>query len=104
MAIFEFNFSDLFIKKHGYNVYIKIKKIMTEEVREELLNDYIVMVFNIAYAKYIGIHENRIADFIKDILGGEEISNSAVKNILEKHQQSIKEILKYIKSTEKEIR
>lgn len=104
MSLFETNFMSLFIEKHGEKVYIRIKDIIINEANNEVTDDYIVMIFNIAYTKYIGIHESRIADFIKDILGGKEISNSQVLSLLKKHEQSINEILKYIQSTEKEIR
>lgn len=102
MTLFEENFFKLFINKHGMKAFEEIKSNIIEEAGKELNSDYISTIFNIAYAKYIGISENRIEDFIKDILGQDGILNYDIKRILDKHEQSINKIVKYIASTENE--
>lgn len=86
------------------NVFEEIKSNIIEEAGKEVSSDYISVVFNIAYTKYIGINDNRIEDFIKDILGQEDITDCDIKKILNKHAQSINKIVKYIASTEKEFK
>ncbi len=104
MTLFEEKFFKLFINKHGINTFEEIKKNITDEAGKEVSSDYISTIFNIAYTKYLGISENRIDDFIKDILGQDDILNYDIKEILNNHEQSINKIVKYIESTEKEFK
>lgn len=104
MSVFNKSFFELFINKHGKEIYENIKNNIIKEAEKNVSNGYISMIFNIAYAKYIGIHESRIEDFIKDILGQEEIAESDIKGILTKHEHTIKTITEYIASTEKEFK
>lgn len=105
MAILKEKFVKLFIKKHGMEIFKDIRDDIIKEYRRDATDEYIATIFNIAYTKYIGIDENKMKNFMEEILGQKNISSSEILNVLNTHDKSINKIIKFIKSTEdKEIK
>lgn len=92
------NFKELFIKKHGEQVFKDIVKQIKVEYNGDCDISYIDTVFTVAFISYFGVTDiNKIR-----LLGGisKEID---IKNIQVIHKKSISIIQNYIENTNKEI-
>ena len=92
------NFKELFIKKHGEQVFKDIVKQIKVEYNGDCDISYIDIVFTVAFISYFGVIDiNKIR-----LLGGisKEID---IKNIQVIHKKSISIIQNYIENTNKEI-
>lgn len=92
------NFKELFIKKHGEQVFKDIVKQIKVEYNGDCDISYIDIVFTVAFISYFGVTDiNKIR-----LLGGisKEID---IKNIQVIHKKSISIIQNYIENTNKEI-
>ena len=92
------NFKELFLKKHGEQVFKDIVKQIKVEYNGDCDISYIDIVFTVAFISYFGVTDiNKIR-----LLGGisKEID---IKNIQVIHKKSISIIQNYIENTNKEI-
>ena len=92
------NFKELFLKKHGEQVFKDIVKQIKVEYNGNCDISYIDTVFTVAFISYFGVTDiNKIR-----LLGGisKEID---IKNIQVIHKKSISIIQNYIENTNKEI-
>ena len=92
------NFKELFLKKHGEQVFKDIVKQIKVEYNGDCDISYIDIVFTVAFISYFGVTDtNKI-----HLLGGisKEID---IKNIQVIHKKSISIIQNYIENTNKEI-
>ena len=92
------NFKELFLKKHGEQVFKDIVKQIKVEYNGDCDISYIDTVFTVAFISYFGVIDiNKMR-----LLGG--ISKDVdIKNIQEVHKQSINVIQNYIENTNNEI-
>ena len=92
------NFKELFLKKHGEQVFKDIVKQIKVEYNGDCDISYIDIVFTVAFISYFGVTDtNKI-----HLLGG--ISKDIdIKNIQVIHKKSISIIQNYIENTNKEI-
>ena len=92
------NFKELFLKKHGEQVFKDIVKQIKVEYNGDCDISYIDTVFTVAFISYFGVTDiNKIR-----LLGG--ISKDIdIKNIQVIHKKSISIIQNYIENTNKEI-
>ena len=88
------NFKELFIKKHGEQVFKDIVKQIKVEYNGDCDISYIDIVFTVAFISYFGVTDtNKI-----HLLGG--ISKDVdIKNIQNIHKTSINRIQQFIKIT-----
>lgn len=95
MDFFNMNFSELFKEKHGINVFHDISnKILLENSIDS--SNYIELVFKIAFFDFWGLDESVIQNIINDTM---LLQNISIKNLKFIHQNSIKNIQKYLQST-----
>ena len=55
MDFFDMNFSTLFLDKHGKEIFEKISKQITQEKIDICDNNYIEIVFKIAFLDFFGL-------------------------------------------------
>lgn len=90
------NFSKLFKEKHGINVFNNINnKILLENSNMDNKN-YIELVFKVAFFDFWGLDASIIQNIINDTM---LLQNINIKNFKFIHQNSIKNIQKYLQST-----
>ena len=87
------NFNNLFYEKHGKVIY-ETKKIAQES--PNYTNEYIEVIFKIAYLGFFGLSDNAIQQMIKDIMPNQKVD---VVNMKKLNTSSIKEIQKYLNAT-----
>lgn len=68
MDFFDMNFSTLFLEKHGKEKFDKIVKQIIQENSNEHDNNYIEILFKIAYLEFFGLDNFAIDKMIKDIM------------------------------------
>ena len=95
MDFLEMNFSELFSKKHGKEIFDGIVKQITEEKQKNCNDKYIEKVFKFAFLKHIGLKDNEIKKLLEDILKC-EVDVVEIRNI---HKKSIEEIKKYLQNS-----
>lgn len=93
---FEADFSELFLNKHGKEIYNKIKNKIMKENKQNCDEEYISIVFKIAFLSFFGLEENGIQNLINDYYSMKNIDTRA---IIKQHKTSISEIKKYLKFT-----
>lgn len=93
MDFLDMNFNELFMKKHGKEVFNQIKNQIIQECFKQVSNEYIEMVFKIAYLNFWGISNMIIKQIIKDVLPNQQINVQEIQNI---HKISINNIQKYL--------
>ncbi len=95
MDFFDMKFSTLFLEKHGKEDFEKINKRILQE--KQLLtdnnDDYIEIIFKIAFLDFFGLDDNGIKGMVQDIMNCEQINIEQMKKI---HKNSISEIQKYL--------
>ena len=94
MEFFNMNFSGLFKEKHGNQLFNDISNIIQKE-SSNIDNNYIELVFKIAFFDFFGIDNCTSEKIIKDTM---LMPNIDVKKLKITHKNSIKEIQKYLKS------
>ena len=92
------NFKELFIKKHGEQVFKDIVKQIKVEYNGDCDISYIDTVFTVAFISYFGV-----TDISKIYLLGGISKDIDIKNIQVIHKKSISIIQNYIENTNKEI-
>lgn len=93
MDFLDMNFNELFMKKHGKKVFNQIKNQIMQECFKQVSNEYIEMIFKIAYLNFWGISNMIIKQIIKDVLPNQQINVQEIQNI---HKISIDNIQKYL--------
>ena len=92
------NFKELFLKKHGEQVFKDIVKQIKVEYNGDCDISYIDTVFTVAFISYFGV-----TDISKIYLLGGISKDIDIKNIQVIHKKSISIIQNYIENTNKEI-
>ena len=92
------NFKELFLKKHGEQVFKDIVKQIKVEYNGDCDISYIDIVFTVAFISYFGV-----TDTSKIRLLGGISKEIDIKNIQVIHKKSISIIQNYIENTNKEI-
>ncbi len=96
MFLDDINFSSLFSDKHGIEKY----NIITSQILKEksnIDNNYIEIIFKVAFFEYFGLEDNALQNMLNDI--GCKITIDELKNT---HKKSISMIKEYIKSVSDE--
>lgn len=88
------NFKELFVKKHGEQVFKNIVKQIKVEYNGDCDISYIDTVFTVAFISYFGV-----TDTSKIRLLGGISKDVDIKNIQEVHKKSIPQIQNYIENT-----
>lgn len=68
MDFFDMNFSTLFLEKHGKEKFDKIVKQIIQENSNEHDNNYVEIIFKVAYLEFFGLDSSAIDKMIKDIM------------------------------------
>ena len=92
------DFSKLFFKKHGKQVFQDICNQIRGEYNGDCDTNYIDTVFTVAFISYFGV-----TDISKIYLLAGNSKDTDIKNIHVIHKKSISIIQNYIENTNKEI-
>ena len=95
MDFFKTNFSELFSRKHGKEIFESIAKQITEEKSSNCSDEYIEKIFKFAFLEHIGLKDNEIKRLLEDVLKC-EIDVEGIRKI---HKSSICEIKKYLQDS-----
>lgn len=95
MDFFNMNFSMLFLEKHGKQEFDNISKQILQEKTVINDNNYIEIVFKVAFLDFFGLDNNTIEKMIKDIMKCQQVNVNLIK---ERHKESINEIQSYLQS------
>ncbi len=98
MDFFDMNFSTLFLERHGKLIYDKIEKQIIEENSSHYDENYIEIIFKIAFLDFFGLTLNEIKKMIEDIMLGQQVN---IENLSSIHKKSIFAIQKYLKEATK---
>lgn len=98
MDFFDMKFSTLFLEKHGKEDFDNINSQILQEKQSitDNSNDYIEVIFKIAFLDFFGLDNDTIRRMIKNIMNCDQINIEQMKRI---HKNSINEIQKYLQST-----
>lgn len=97
MDFFDMKFSTLFLEKHGKEKFNDISKRIMQEKQSvaDNSNDYIEIIFKIAFLDFFGLDNDVIKKMIENIMNCHQINVEQMKKI---HKNSISEIQKYLQS------
>lgn len=97
MDFFDMKFSTLFLEKHGKEKFNDISKRIMQEKQYDAdnSNDYIEIIFKIAFLDFFGLDNDVIKKMIENIMNCHQINVEQMKKI---HKNSISEIQKYLQS------
>ena len=95
MDFFEMDFSEFFLSEYGEKIFNDITLQIKTESPENYSQDYIKIVFKIAFFDYIGFTAEQIKKLLDEMYEDNQIH---VENILKAHKKSIKVIKKYLQS------
>lgn len=97
MDFFDMKFSTLFLEKHGKEKFNDISKRIMQEKQfvADNSNDYIEIIFKIAFLDFFGLDNDVIKKMIENIMNCHQINVEQMKKI---HKNSISEIQKYLQS------
>ena len=90
------NFGKLFLKKHGEQVFNDVSKKIMQEKLNNCNNDYVEIVFKVAFLDSFGLDEIAIEKIIKYAMSVKNINVKEIKSI---HNHSIKEIQNRLQSS-----
>ena len=68
MDFFDMNFSTLFLEKHGKDKFDKIVKQIMQENSNEYDNNFIEILFKVAYLEFFGLDSSTIDKMLKDLM------------------------------------
>lgn len=94
MDFLKMDFSKLFLEKHGKSVYDEICIKIKSEAPTKYNEEYLEIIFKIAFFAYLGMDDTQIKKFLKHINNIDNVNITNIKNV---HKKSIKEIQKYVK-------
>jgi hypothetical protein len=97
MDFFDMEFSTLFLEKHGKENFENINRQILQEKQFIINNnnDYIEIVFKIAFLDFFGLDNDTIRKMIENIMNCHQINIEQMKSI---HKNSINEIQKCLQS------
>lgn len=93
MDFLKMKFSELFLKKHGKDIFDNICKQIKEESKIDISEDYIEIIFKISLLDFFGLNNSQIQKFLKE----KESVSIDVNNLQKIHKKSISNIIKYVK-------
>lgn len=91
----DIKFSELFLDKHGKHLFKGITTIIENEKLDKCDNNYIEVIFKVAFMSYFGLNDQALNRMLEDIN-----CSSDIKTLKSLHKKSIKNIQNHIKSTE----
>ncbi len=94
MDFFDMNFSELFLEQHGKLVYDKIEKQIIQEKSTRYNDDYIEIIFKVAFLGFFGLNLNETKKMIEDIMPGQQVNIEEISSI---HKESITKIQEYLR-------
>ena len=83
-------FSKAFLEKHGKKIYDAIIETIRNETNKKIDVLYIELIFRTALLEYIGLENDRLENFIKDILNKSDYN---IEDFRKKHKNSINIII-----------
>lgn len=97
MDFFDMKFSTLFLEKHGKEKFNDISKRIMQEKQfvADNSNDYIEIIFKIAFLDFFGLDDNVIKSMIEDMMKCDHVNVNQIKTI---HKESIDEIQRHLQS------
>lgn len=95
MDFLDMNFSTLFEKEHGKEIFDSICMLIKEENSNNINDLYISEIFKIAFLDFWGLKEYEIENLLKDLQLSKSINVKKIKCI---HNQSISKIKMYLKT------
>lgn len=96
MDFFDMTFSTLFLDKHGELVFNNIKKQIKQENFAHCNNEYIEIIFKIAFLTFFGLASSEIENMLKDIMPSKQLNVEDIKCI---HKESISKIHFFLRDT-----
>ena len=98
MDFFKTNFSELFFKKHGKEIFDGIVKQITKEKSSNCDDEYIEKILKFAFLEHIGLKDSEIKRLLEDVLK----SDIDVEEIRDIHKKSVGKIKKYLQESMEE--
>ena len=99
MVFFDMDFNKLFLDKHGKEQFNEIVKQINLEGKGISENNYIELIFKIAFLDFFRMADQEIQALIVDFTEYQDIDIRKVKNI---YQKSIQQIQEHLKNNMKE--
>lgn len=96
MDFFDMTFSTLFLDKHGESTFNNIKNQIMQENSAYYNNEYIEIIFKIAFLNFFGLASSEIKNMLKDIMPGIQLDIETIKSI---HKESISKIQFFLRDT-----
>lgn len=93
MDFFDMNFSTLFLEKHGKLAFEDIEIQIKQENSVCYDNNYIEVIFKVAFLGFFGLAPNEIKKMIEDLMPGQEVN---IEKLTFTHKKSISKIQKYL--------
>lgn len=90
------DFREMFLNKHGKDIYNEIENIIINESKIDYDKEYISIIFKIALLAFWGLDTDGIQKLINDYYPLQKID---IVELMKKHKISISEISKYLKFT-----
>ncbi len=97
MDFFDMKFSTLFLEKHGKKDFENITRQILQEKQliTDNSNEYIEVVFKIAFLVFFGLDDDVIKKMIEKIMNFNQVDIKQMKNV---HHKSISKIQEYLQS------
>lgn len=97
MDFFDMKFSTLFLEKHGKKDFENITRQILQEKQliTDNSNEYIEVVFKIAFLVFFGLDDDVIKKMIENIMNFNQVDIKQMKNV---HHKSISKIQEYLQS------
>lgn len=95
---FNMDFSELFMNKHGEIIFNNICDMIKIETTNQINNNYIPIVFKLAFLEFFELPNESIIKMMDKYYPNNEID---FNNLLSIHRNSINEIKKLLKATNK---
>ena len=93
---FNMDFSQLFMNKHGEKIFNDICNMIKIETTTKINNDYIPIVFKLAFLEFFELPNESIIKLIEKYYSNNKLD---FNNVLLTHRNSINKIKKYLKTT-----
>ncbi len=94
MDFLNMNFSTLFLERHGKLVYDSINKQIMKENSTCYNEEYIEIIFKVAFLSFWGLAPNEIKKMIEHFMSGKQVDIGEINSI---HKKSISKIQKYLR-------
>lgn len=94
MDFFDMNFSTLFLEKHGKLAFEDIERQIKQENSVCYDNNYIEVIFKIAFLGFFGLTPSETKKMIEDIMPGQQVD---IEKLNFTHKKSIFKIQRYLR-------